>query len=76
MTTSIRQAASEIGRTSLFTEKAALIAGAFIAEDYPDQDDAVRVLRAMVELATAQRRSLPAVTIDTLPFLRGEVIAA
>lgn len=73
--TSIRDAAEEIGRAT-GRVKEALIAAALIAEDYADPDDVVRVLRSFAELAFVQRRSLPAVTIDTLPFLRGEVIAA
>lgn len=76
MATSIREAAEEIGRTTQFRTKDAMIAAALIAEDYPDQDDAVGVLKSFVEIALVQRRSLPAVAVDMLPVLRGEVFAA
>ena len=73
---SIREKAYEIGKTTQFSEHEALIAGAFIAEDYPNQADAVRVLTAMVELASVYGWSLPSATVYLLPAVRGDVIAA
>lgn len=74
MATSIREQAYEIGRTTQFTERDAMVAGALIAEDYKDQTDAVRVLLAFVQLAAVRRWSLAATAMDLLPCLRGEVI--
>lgn len=76
MATSIRERAYEIGRTTAFTEKDAMVAGALIAEDYADQSAAICVLDSVVCLASLRQQSLAGMAVDLLPFLRGEVIAA
>lgn len=75
MATSIRERAYEIGRSTPFTETDAMVAAALIAEDYPDQRDGVCVLDSVVCLAGVRQRTLAAMSVDLLSFLRGEVIA-
>lgn len=72
MTQSIRGTAYHIGRTTEFTETQAMVAGALIAEDFADQDQACKVLEAFVLLAQAVHKSLAGLAIDLLPCLRGD----
>lgn len=74
MATSIRERAYEIGRTTIYNETDAKVAAAMICEDYPDQAAAICVLDSVVCLAGVRHQSLSGMTIELLPFLRGEVI--